>query len=153
MLLGEIIFGILVICWLFGLTFWIVKVDSHYKKLVSRTGKTDIAGILERIISGQSDFGQNLKEIERNLAYLSKKTQGHIQKIASVRFNPYSDTGGDQSFAIALLDGLNTGVIILSLHGRDGTRMYVKQIANGKSRHTLSQEEKQALEDAIKFRK
>ena len=67
------------------------------------------------------------------------------QKIAIVRFNPFGDTGGDQSFALAVLDAHNSGYVLSSIHGREGTRSYVKPIDFGSSKHTLSSEEKQAL--------
>jgi hypothetical protein len=72
------------------------------------------------------------------------------QKISVVRFNPFGDTGGDQSFALAVLDSHNSGYILTSIHGREGTRVYVKPIDYGKSKYTLSAEEQQALAQAAK---
>ena len=72
------------------------------------------------------------------------------QKISIVRFNPFGDTGGDQSFVLAVLDAHNSGYVITSIHGREGTRMYVKPIDYGKSKYPLSEEEKQALAQATK---
>lgn len=149
MLLSVIIVGV-ISCWLLALTFWFWQIDQHYKKLVSTAGRTDLRSILERLLVGQGNLGEHLKKVEGGLAVLNRKTQEHIQKVASVRFNPYSDTGSNQSFALALLDANDSGVILLSLHGRDGTRMYVKPVTNGKSRYDLSGEERQALEEAMK---
>lgn len=150
MLLSVIIVGFVLSCWLLVLTIWFWQIDQHYKRLVSTAGRTDLRSILERLLTGQGNLGDHLKKVEGALTALNKKTQGHIQKVASVRFNPYSDTGSNQSFALAFLDGSDNGVILLSLHGREGTRMYVKPVTNGKSRYDLSQEEKQALEEAMK---
>jgi len=73
----------------------------------------------------------------------------HIQKIGLVRFNPFKDTGGDQSFILSLIDGNDTGVIISGLYARSGTRWYAKKVVNGKSaEHALSDEEKRALREA-----
>jgi len=72
------------------------------------------------------------------------------QKISIVRFNPFGDTGGDQSFSIAVLDAHNSGYVLTSIHGRQGTRSYVKPIDYGKSKYTLSEEEKQAVTQAAK---
>lgn len=72
------------------------------------------------------------------------------QKISVVRFNPFGDTGGDQSFALAVLDSHNSGYVITSIHGREGTRIYIKPVDYGKSKYTLSQEEQKALEQASK---
>ncbi len=65
-----------------------------------------------------------------------------------VRFNPFKEIGGDQSFSIALLDSNNDGIVITSLYGREGNRVFGKPIKNGKSRYLLSGEEKKAIEQA-----
>jgi hypothetical protein len=65
-----------------------------------------------------------------------------------VKFNPFSDTGGDQSFVISLLDGGGSGILITSLHGRGATRLYVKKVTEGKTDQSLSLEEQQALKQA-----
>jgi Protein of unknown function (DUF4446) len=72
------------------------------------------------------------------------------QKISIVRFNPFGDTGGDQSFSLAVLDAHDSGYFLTSIHGRQGTRVYVKPIDFGKSKYTLSAEEQQALTQAVK---
>ena len=77
---------------------------------------------------------------------IQRKGLFHIQKIGLVRFNPFKDTGGDQSFILSLVDGNDTGVIISGLFARTGTRWYAKRIVKGKSlEHDLSEEEKKAL--------
>jgi len=73
----------------------------------------------------------------------------HIQKIGLVRFNPFKDTGGDQSFILSLLDAHNTGVVISGLYSRTGTRWYAKKVVVGKgSEHELSDEEVKAVHQA-----
>lgn len=67
-----------------------------------------------------------------------------------VKFNPFSDTGGEQSFVISLLDRHASGIIITSLHGRGITRLYAKKITSGSAEQELSAEEKQALSIALK---
>lgn len=72
------------------------------------------------------------------------------QKISIVRFNPFGDTGGDQSFVLAVLDAHDSGYVLTSIHGREGTRVYVKPVDYNKSKYPLSKEEKQALSQASK---
>ena len=62
-----------------------------------------------------------------------------------VRFNPFSEMGGDHSFSVALLDGHDTGIIITGLHTRERTRVYIKPVNKGKSEYDLSKEELKAL--------
>jgi hypothetical protein len=66
-----------------------------------------------------------------------------------VRFNPFEDTGGNQSFAIALLDALGDGVVISSLHARGSTRIYAKSVRAGRADGAASAEEAQALRQAM----
>ena len=75
----------------------------------------------------------------------------HIQKVGLLRFNPFNDTGGDQSFILSLTDANDTGVVISGLYARSGTRWYTKRVANGKGvEHELSDEEKKVLKEAGK---
>ncbi len=71
-----------------------------------------------------------------------------VQKIGMVRFNPFSNSGGDQSFAIALLDGHDNGFVISSIYAQGGPLVYAKPIEQGISSYPLSDEEKKALEKA-----
>ena len=80
---------------------------------------------------------------------IEKEGKFHIQKVGLLRFNPFKDTGGDQSFILSLLDGKNTGVIISGLYSRSGTRWYAKKVVAGKAvEHELSEDEKRALREA-----
>lgn len=86
---------------------------------------------------------QELFDISNRVHTLSMQS---IHKVGIVRFNPFKDVGGDQSFALALLDGSNSGVVISSLHSRDGARIYVKPIVKSEgSGHELTTEEKEAI--------
>jgi hypothetical protein len=69
--------------------------------------------------------------------------------VGLLRFNPFKDTGGDQSFILSLVDKTDTGVIISGLYSRSGLRWYAKKVKNGKGIvHELSEEEKKALKEA-----
>jgi hypothetical protein len=65
-----------------------------------------------------------------------------------VRYNPFEETGGNQSFALALLDANGDGWVLSSLHARSGTRVYAKVIAGGRAETALSEEESAALKQA-----
>jgi hypothetical protein len=66
-----------------------------------------------------------------------------------VRFNPFEDTGGNQSFALAILDAQGNGIVVSSLHSRTGTRFYGKAITGGRGETALSDEEAEALRLAL----
>lgn len=97
-----------------------------------------------------------LAAAEKNIGNLAGRTdalenigEAAIQKIGFKRFNPFERTGGDQSFAVALLDRGNSGVIVSSLYTRDGVRVYAKEVEAGDSRHPLSEEEREVIKQAI----
>lgn len=103
---------------------------------------------LKEILPQFQDLKKNFERISQELESLKKENKFNVQKIGIVRFNPFSEVGGDQSFSIALLDGNDDGVVITSLYSREGNRVYGKPIQNGKSQYPLSEEEKQAIEKA-----
>lgn len=85
----------------------------------------------------------------RLLNYKSSDKSG-LRRWSLVRFNPFSDTGGEQSFVIALLNDSGDGLIITSLHGRGVARLYTKKVVRGIADQELSSEEKSALAQALK---
>ena len=87
-----------------------------------------------------------LNMLHRELEALGQRT---IQKVAVIRYNPFSDTGGDQSFAMALLDSLGNGVVLSSLHSRTDTRVFAKAVQSGRSKYQLSDEEQEAIRKAL----
>lgn len=138
------------VLWLAGLTYWVYKTVTHYKNLTRGAQGEDLHKVLQNILASNDNIKNNVGRVEQELKILEKSTHSHIQKVAAMRFNPYSETGGDQSFALALLNKLDTGVVLLSLHGREGTRLYVKPVKAGKSEYDLSREEQQVLAQARK---
>ena len=95
------------------------------------------------------DLQGKLKEAFLRIKELEKISERTIQKLGIIRFNPFNDMGGNQSFVIALLDDRNNGFVISSLFVKDGNRVYAKAIKAGKSDHLLSKEELDALSKAI----
>lgn len=87
-------------------------------------------------------------EIKKEFKKISEQSKACIQKVGIVRYNPFSDTGSNQSFSIALLDSDNNGMVITSLYSRDGNRVYAKPIKNSKSEYSLSEEENKAIKKA-----
>jgi len=100
-----------------------------------------------------SQIQQQTKDIE-NLQHSLKETTILAEKAGTrlgfVRFNPFNDTGGDQSFCLAIIDARGNGYVLSSIHARTGTRVYAKQIQHGHSSHNLSEEEAAALAKANK---
>lgn len=137
--------------WLSVLTFFLFKAVSHYKKLGKSENIKDLGNILEGIVKRQELQGSQTAEISKTLINHRSLSLGHFTKYALIRFNPFEDSGGDQSFTIALLDSRDNGIILSSLHSRSGTRVYAKEVIGAKAiSHKLSKEEKEAVEKAAR---
>jgi len=108
---------------------------------------------IEEVVSEQLKRIENSEDKIKELSQWNEKLQGicdiSITKVGIVRFNPFKDTGGDQSFVIALLDSHNDGLVLSSLYTREGTRIYSKPIEKGISNYNLSKEEEEAIKKAI----
>ncbi len=127
-----------------------MKLKSKQKKLL----KENNAENLEEVVYKQAGAIKNLDKDIQELYNISNKINSlalkGIHKTAVIRFNPFKDIGGDQSFSIALLDGKDNGLVISSLHTKEGTRVYTKSISKGKpEKHALTQEEEKVIKKAI----
>jgi len=122
------------------------------REIFDTSKKGDVYEILEKYLEGTKEVESYAKNIETEMAKISKKMQKSIQKIGFIRYNPFgkNDTGGNQSFSIALLDNDHNGFVITSMHAREGTRIYAKSVTDGKSANTLSEEETESIKKATK---
>jgi hypothetical protein len=92
---------------------------------------------------------KEIEEANKALKEIKEKGRKNLQKVGVVRFNPFKEIGGDQSFSIAVLDENNSGFVITSHYGRESNRIYAKPIKEGKSDYVLSKEEGQAIVQAM----
>ena len=120
-----------------------------YRKLLAGEEGGSLQEILDQHIGSVREASGRMDDMNTMLEYLEQRTRGSLQHIGLVRFNPFEDTGSDQSFAIALLDDRKDGIVLSSLHGRANTRVFAKPVENGASRHALSTEESQAIKIAV----
>jgi hypothetical protein len=112
------------------------------------TGRS-LEGTLEAHVDRIYAVAHDLDAIEARTAILEGAQRRAFQRIGLVRFNPFEDTGGNQSFAVALLDATGDGFVLSSLHARAGTRVYAKTVAAGRAESALSNEEEEALKLAM----
>jgi Protein of unknown function (DUF4446) len=120
-----------------------------YRQLVRDGSGGSLDDVLQAHVARVEEVRGRLGEIDGVQATLEHRTRTSIQHIGLIRFNPFEDTGSDQSFALALLDDRRDGVVISSLHGRANTRLFAKPVEGGSSSHTLSDEEAQAIRVAL----
>lgn len=137
--------------WLLCLSFFLFNAVNHYRKLAKGSNGQNLIQILEKIVLTQSAHQKELVQITNEIKNLENSQKKSIQKYTLMRFNPFEDTGGDQSFVATLLDGEDSGIVISSLHSRGGTRVYAKPVSSGKATsYQFSKEEKEVVEKAAR---
>lgn len=135
--------------WTVFLTILFRRMLIHFNKLADDTGRVGLRGILEDVLKSQAQNKKDIEMLRTICDRIDKEGHFHIQKVGLLRFNPFKDTGGDQSFILSLLDKNDSGVIISGLYSRSGLRWYAKRVINGKgTEHELSDDEKKALKEA-----
>lgn len=144
-----IFFIISAFIWLIVLSYYLYQTIVHYRKLVEGVKKENLADILDNILAKLKENKVSIEGINGKLQVLSKEGIYHVQKIGILRFNPFADTGGNQSFVLSILDGNDNGIVLTSLHSRSTTRWYAKNVRDGKGvDHQLSEEEQQTIKQA-----
>ena len=138
-----------VFIWLVALTYYLYKTVDHYGKLVKGTSRDNLTDVLNKILDRLNFDRANIKKLEETLQKQIDQGTYHIQKVGLIRFNPFADTGGDQSFVLAILDGTESGIVLTSLHSRGATHWYAKNVKEGKGvDYKLSDEEEKAIKSA-----
>jgi hypothetical protein len=148
--IGLAIAVLMLIIWLVVMQVRVARMLHQYQRLLRGTSGGNLEQVLNDHIEEIRDVADQARHLEEMVREVEKATRRSMQWLGVVRFNPFSDTGGDLSFAIALVDGYGNGVVISSLHGRDNTRVYAKPLRKWESTHTLTDEEKEAIARAYR---
>jgi hypothetical protein len=111
--------------------------------------KDDLVDFAVTLQTRIDDLHRAVDEIAAGLARVDKRVDGTISHVALVRFDAFDDLGGQQSSALALLDGARSGIVISTIQGREHARIYVKELDRGRSVLALSPEEQAAVERAM----
>ena len=127
-----------------------IKLNNKYKNFMKKLGKgknieEDLASFMNKVDRVEK---QNIEIIDFCKS-LDEDISKCIQKVGVVRYSAFKDTGSDLSFAVALLDEKNNGVVFNGIYSREMSNIYAKPVENGNSKYTLSEEEIQAIEKAI----
>lgn len=136
--------------WLGILSFLVWRQNKFLKSLFPKSGERDIRRRFEEVLVEIEKYGVDLETLEKQVGDLESSRLIPIQRVELERFNPYDDTGGDQSFVIAFLNNKGNGVVITSLHARSGTRIFAKDVILGKSgKYEFSKEEERIIKKAM----
>lgn len=124
------------------------KLNQRIGQITGGVEGGDLEEILSHHLETVHQVGRDLDELTARIAILESTSRHHFTRQGLIQFNPFPDTGGNQSFALALLDESDDGFIVSSLHSRTGTRIYAKAVTGGKADTSLSAEEQEAIDDA-----
>lgn len=136
---------------------WLIFLTLKYNFLVKKATilfSDKIPGNLSETLKKYLEDVKNVEDhcyiLDKKMAKVTKISDEGLHKIGFVRYNPFGDVGGNQSFSLCLLDSSESGFVISSIHSRDGTRVYSKTVQRGQSEYNLSDEERKAIEIAKK---
>jgi hypothetical protein len=143
-LVGAVVVLALAVLWLLR------QVSGLRSRLLSLTRGEDgdLSDVLGSHLERVYELGRVVDRLGTRTGRLESGAIRAFQRVGLVRFNPFEDTGGNQSFALALLDAEGNGWVLSSLHARTGTRVYAKAIRGGRSDGALSEEETAAIKQA-----
>lgn len=136
--------------WLLIITIILIRTLSHYNRLTAGVSKKDLVSALNHLISVSGQNTDDLKSLSEKFGKEVTENKKHFQRLGFRRYNPFTDTGGDQSFSAAFLDDNGDGIMISSLHSRENTRLYAKKVEKGKVlAQALSKEEQEVIKEAL----
>lgn len=150
-MLESIILGLLgvIFFWLVFLSYVFWRMLDHYNTLIHASKGQGLKPLLDSLLKATVENKKDIDLLRTYCDRIEEEGHFHIQRVGLLRFNPFKDTGGDQSFILSLIDKNDTGVIISGLYSRSGLRWYAKKVENGKGvEHELSMDEKKALKEA-----
>ena len=112
--------------------------------------KKNQTGAIKELVKQIHSLEERLEKNSNSIVALEEAHEKAVSKIGLVRFNPFGEIGGDQSFSVALLNNEDSGIVITSHYGKEMQRVYAKPIKEGKSEYSLSTEEEEAIKKAKK---
>ena len=123
---------------------------KRYRKMTTGADGSNLERMLIGHINEMKAVAEENERLKQENERIDALLQLAITRVSVVRFRAFDDMGSDLSYAVALLDSHNNGVILTSIFGREDSRSYVKPVENGTSTYALMEEEQQALDEAMR---
>lgn len=127
------------------------RINKNNKLFMEKLGdgkniKEDLENYIERIVS----LEEAISETHSYCNQLDTRIDKCIQKTGIVRYNAYNDAENDLSFAVALLDEKNNGIVFNGIYSREMSNIYAKPVIEGECKYNITKEEKEAIDKAMK---
>lgn len=145
-----IILNSIILIWLGVLSYIYWSYLKEKKKITKEIKNKGIDNFLKEIFEKNNQIERDIYKLYKASKEINNIATRSLSRVSMIRYNPFGDTGGDQSFSIALLDLKDNGLVLSSLHSRSGTRIYSKPIISGQSNHHLTEEEIEVMRRAQK---
>lgn len=128
------------------LTAELFRLNGRLRRTLLGKNGSNMEDSIATLVKGMENLDKRATDVEDYIIKMDERLRRSIQKVQTVRFNPFPDQGGNQSFTIALLDEQGNGVVISSLYSRDKVSVYAKPVVKYASEFELSTEELQAID-------
>jgi len=140
--------GAIFLIWNLLLSYGLLRILISFNRLTKGGKKGNLEKILKSFFKQERLDKKALGDLQTKISALEKSNNFCFKKAGLVKFNPFADLGGDQSFCLALLTGNDEGLVITSLHGRSTTRVYTKLVTRDSKEKRFSKEELRAIKKA-----
>jgi len=125
--------------------FWAFRTERRLKRFFLGKKAKDLEDTIALLEADITKLTTSRARAEKDIELINKKLERSIRGLEVIRFNPFPDQGGNQSFAIGLLNEVGDGVVLSSLYSRERMSVFAKPVKGGKSEFELSDEEKEVL--------
>ncbi len=141
------LFVFFVAAFLIGL-LWSLRTEHRLRKFFAGKKAKDLEEKILLLEKNIENLESAKKETAAQLAGINQKLKKSVRSLEVLRFNPFPDQGGNQSFAVGMLDEEGNGLVLSSLYARDRMSVFCKPVKSGKSEYELTAEEREVLSKA-----
>ena len=127
------------------------RLERKYKMFMKGSDAQSLEKVFVRKFNQIDRLYEAKEDHEHDISFIKHNMETMFSKYGIEKYDAFDDVGGKLSFALALLDKDNTGLILNAVHSRDNCFLYLKEIVKGESYVVLSQEEVEALRKAVNF--
>ncbi|MEI7985546.1 MAG: DUF4446 family protein [Armatimonadota bacterium] len=126
------------------------RTRSKFGQLLNENSSQNVEELLLEHMKERQELRNHIEQLDERVVSLERKLQRSKRHLGLVRYDAFSDIGGNQSFTLAVYDDNGDGAILSSIVGRADNKVYGKNLINGKSDHNLTDEDQQAILEAVK---
>lgn len=130
------------------LLIWVIRTEMRLRRFFRGRKGEDLEKVIHSLAENIQYLQKSKEALETKTDHMDRRLKTSIRGVEIVRFNPFKDSGGNQSFAAALINEEGDGVVISSLYSRERVSIFAKPIKRHTSEYDLTKEEKEALKKA-----